>query len=101
MSNKLLKNYINKVKTHVFGLEASLSQLFNFYVYLLTGEDWVKSCEECPQKQIKLVVVNGKEFILELTQDGLFYRLEEGGTIYPMGSSFPQLEEIKETLIGE
>ena len=100
MKDKLLKKYINKVKTHVFGLDSALTQLFNFYNYSLMGEDWVVSCEECGQRQISLVTTNGKEFVLELKQEGLFYNLNNGGTSFPIKAKaiFPVLEEIERCL---
>lgn len=100
MEDKLLDKYINKVKTHLFGLDAALDKLCNFYVYLLTAIEWVVNCENCGDKQAKLITTAGKEYMLELTNEGLFYRLEEGGTRFHIEAEnmFPSIKEIEEKL---
>lgn len=103
MQNKLLNNYIEKVKTHIFGLDNALTQLFNFYIYLLTGEDWVMDCKEFGYHQMMVTTTSGEFFRLELSQEGLSYFNIYGNRIFIKGEKriFPDVDRIKEHLIKE
>lgn len=103
MKNKLLNNYIEKVKTHIFGLENTLTQLFNFYIYLLTAADWIMDCKECGYHQMTVTTTLGEFFRLELSEEGLSYFDIHGRRIFIRGEEeiFPDVDRIKEHLIKE